>query len=80
MSAFGGMRIQNMQPDTTIKKGSDFLPASEQEQTCTIDDIYVLPDGERAELIDRIPWQQSHGLLYKTFFVWGGRSPGILDC
>lgn len=41
-----------MQPDTIIKKGSDFMPALEQEQTCTIDDIYALPDGERAELID----------------------------
>lgn len=28
------------------------MPALEQERTCTMDDIYALPDGERAELID----------------------------
>lgn len=34
------------------KKGSVSMPASTQETLCTIDDIYALPDGERAELID----------------------------
>lgn len=28
------------------------MPALEQQRLCTIDDIYALPDGERAELID----------------------------
>lgn len=28
------------------------MPALTQERLCTIDDIYALPDGERAELID----------------------------
>ncbi len=35
------------------KEGSDSLePALAQEKVYTIDDIYALPDGERAELID----------------------------
>ena len=28
------------------------MPALAQEKSYTIDDIYALPDGERAELID----------------------------
>lgn len=39
----------NRIPTTT--KGSDFMPLP-RERTYTIDDIYALPDGERAELID----------------------------
>lgn len=35
----------------TTKKGSDFMDLS-QEKLYTIDDIYALPDGTRAELID----------------------------
>lgn len=34
------------------QKGSDSMPALTQEKLYTIDDIYSLPDGERAELID----------------------------
>lgn len=34
------------------QKGSDSMPALAQEKLYTIDDIYSLPDGERAELID----------------------------
>lgn len=34
------------------KKGSVTMPASAQEKLYTIDDIYALPDGKRAELID----------------------------
>lgn len=32
-------------------KGNDFMPLP-RERIYTIDDIYALPDGERAELID----------------------------
>lgn len=38
--------------DIIIKKGSDSMPAFVQNKNDTIDDIYALPDGERAELID----------------------------
>ena len=34
------------------QKGSDSMPSLVQEKLYTIDDIYSLPDGERAELID----------------------------
>ncbi len=34
------------------QKGSDSMPSLAQEKVYTIDDIYSLPDGERAELID----------------------------
>lgn len=28
------------------------MDALKKEKVCTVDDIYALPDGERAELID----------------------------
>ncbi len=34
------------------RKGSDMMSLAAQEKTYTIDDIYALPEGERAELID----------------------------
>ena len=33
-------------------RGSVSIPALAQEKIYTLDDIYALPDGERAELID----------------------------
>lgn len=42
-----------MQPYTITKKGNDTMaPAWAQEKSYTIDDIYSLPEGSRAELID----------------------------
>ena len=35
-----------------IKNGGVRMDALRKEDICTIDDIYALPDGERAELID----------------------------
>ena len=42
-----------MQPYTITRKGNDTMaPAWAQEKSYTIDDIYSLPEGNRAELID----------------------------
>lgn len=42
-----------MKVTTIIRKRSDRMPpALTQETLYTIDDIYALPDGERAELIE----------------------------
>ncbi len=35
-----------------FKKAGDFMEALKQDEMYTINDIYALPDGERAELID----------------------------
>ena len=35
------------------KKAGDYMNVLRKEEIYTIDDIYALPDGERAELIDR---------------------------
>ena len=46
-------RIDSPKPHTIVRKGSvPMAPALSQEKLYTIDDIYSLPDGERAELID----------------------------
>lgn len=38
--------------NTHLMKGYVIMPSTEQNNHFTIDDIYALPDGQRAELID----------------------------
>ncbi len=50
------------------------MPASAQERLCTIEDIYALPDGERAELIDgqiyyMAPPNRKHQTIARELFT-----------
>lgn len=50
------------------------MPALAQERLCTIDDIYALPDGERAELIDgqiyyMAPPSRKHQTIARELFT-----------
>ena len=50
------------------------MPALAQERLCTIDDIYALPDGERAELIDgqiyyMAPPNRKHQTIARELFT-----------
>ncbi len=56
------------------KKGSVIMSALAQERFYTIDDIYALPDGKRAELIDgqiyyMAPPSRKHQTIARELFT-----------
>lgn len=54
----GYAKISNVKIIIWNRKGRDKVQALKKEAEYTVEDIYALPDGERAELIDG----QIHGL------------------
>ena len=74
--------------NTLTMKGCVTMPLLQQNKEYTIDDIYALPDGQRAELIDGLllftkPHTYkgaavTHTITGQPGFFWGGKLLFIL--